>query len=124
MRLFALVLLGLVFTGGLMAQDLGAVRARMSERLAQLDELKAAGSVGENNAGFLEARGGDPSAATKAVITAENEDRNVVYAAIARQAGATAETVARARARQIASTSAPGVWVQGEDGAWVRKSAR
>jgi len=88
----------------LRAQDLGAVKARMAQRLAKLDELKAKGAVGENNRGFVEARAGDPAAG--AVISAENSDRESVYAA---------------RAKQIASGSAAGVWVQKEDGAWHKK---
>lgn len=101
------------------AQDLGAVKARMAQRLATLDELKAKGAVGENNRGFVEARAADPAAG--AVISAENSDRESVYAALAKQTGTSADQVGRARAKQIASGSAAGVWVQKEDGAWHRK---
>lgn len=101
------------------AQDLGAVKARMAQRLAALDELKAKGAVGENNRGFVEARAADPAAG--AVISAENSDRESVYAALAKQTGTSADQVGRARAKQIASGSAAGVWVQKEDGAWQRK---
>ena len=103
----------------LRAQDLGAVKARMAQRLAKLDELKAKGAVGENNRGFVEARAGDPAAG--AVISAENSDRESVYAALAKQTGTSADQVARARAKQIASGSAAGGWVQKEDGAWHKK---
>lgn len=101
------------------AQDLGAVKARMAQRLAALDELKAKGAVGENNRGFVEARAADPAAG--AVMSAENSDRESVYAALAKQTGTSADQVGRARAKQIASGSAAGVWVQKEDGAWQRK---
>ncbi len=101
------------------AQDLGAVKARMSQRLAQLDPLKAKGAIGENNRGFVEARAADPAAG--AVISAENSDREAVYAALAKQTGTSSDQIGRARAKQIAAGSAPGVWVQKEDGTWQKK---
>ena len=101
------------------AQDLGAVKAHMAQRLPKLDELKAKGSVGENNRGFVEARGAD--AAAGPVIAAENVDRETVYAALAKQTGTSADQVGRARAKQIYGSSAAGVWVQREDGHWQKK---
>ncbi|MFZ9682817.1 MAG: YdbL family protein [Cephaloticoccus sp.] len=101
------------------AEDLGAVRARMEQRLGELDQLKASGAIGENNRGFVELResGGDAGA----VAAAENRDRETVYAAIAAKAGTSADQVGRARARQIAANSAAGVWLQDESGTWYRK---
>jgi uncharacterized protein YdbL (DUF1318 family) len=101
------------------AQDLGAIKTRMAQRLPQLDELKAKGSVGENNRGLVEARGADASAGP--VISAENTDREAVYSALAKQTGTSADQVGRSRARQISAGSAAGVWVQKEDGSWHKK---
>jgi uncharacterized protein YdbL (DUF1318 family) len=101
------------------AQDLGAVKARMAQRLAKLDEFKAKGVLGENNRGFVELRGGDTAAGD--VMAEENKDRGEVYAALAKQTGSSAEQVGKARARQIAAGSAAGVWIQHEDGSWHRK---
>jgi uncharacterized protein YdbL (DUF1318 family) len=101
------------------AEDLGAVKARMNQRLAQLDQLKGSGAVGENNRGFVEVRGAGADAG--AVVSAENQDRETVYAAIAKQTGSTPDQVGRARAQRIASSSAPGVWLQKDDGSWYRK---
>lgn len=101
------------------AQDLGAVKARMAQRLPQLDQLKAKGAIGENNRGLVEARGAD--AAAGPVISSENSDRETVYAALAKQTGSSADQVGRARAKQIAASSAAGVWVQKEDGSWHKK---
>jgi uncharacterized protein YdbL (DUF1318 family) len=101
------------------AQDLGAVKARIAQRLPQVDSLKAKGVLGENNRGFVESRGGD--AAAGAVIAEENSDRETVYAALAKQTGTSAEQVGRARAKQIAAASASGVWLQRDDGTWYKK---
>ena len=100
------------------AEDLNAVRGRMAQRLPQIDEMKARGVVGENNRGLLEARG---SGADSGVISAENKDRETVYAALAEQTKTSTEQVARARARQIAQGSRSGVWVQDISGEWTKK---
>lgn len=101
------------------AEDLGAVKARMSERLSKLDQLKAGGVLGENNRGMVELRGSDAEAGD--VMAAENRDRGIVYAELAKQTGTHPDQVGRARARQIAASSAPGVWLQKPDGAWYKK---
>lgn len=101
------------------ADDLNSVKARMAQRLPQIDQLKAQGVVGENNRGMMELRGGDVDAGD--AVAAENRDRGIVYAEIARQTGTSVEQVARHRARQIASLSAPGVWLQKDDGTWYKK---
>ena len=101
------------------AQDLGAVRQQMRQRLPVLDGLKASGAVGEDNRGFVAVREARENAAQ--VVEAENADRRVVYAAIAKQTGSAPDAVGKARARQIAAQSAPGVWLQAEDGRWYRK---
>lgn len=101
------------------AQDLNAVKARMEQRLSKLDALKAQGVIGENNHGLVELRGGNAEAGD--VVAGENSDRTAVYAAIAKQTGSSAETVGKARAKQLAASSAAGVWIQRENGEWYKK---
>jgi uncharacterized protein len=101
------------------AQDLGAVRARMAERLPQVDALKASGAIGEDNQGYVSVREAQGNASE--VVSAENADRRVVYESIAKQTGTSAEAVGRQRAQRIAAQSAAGVWLQREDGNWYRK---
>jgi uncharacterized protein len=101
------------------AEDLAAVKARMEQRLPLLDQLKTKGVVGENSRGMMELRGGDVDAGD--AVAAENRDRGMVYAQIAKQTRTSVEQVARVRARQIAAASAPGVWLQKEDGTWYKK---
>jgi uncharacterized protein YdbL (DUF1318 family) len=118
---FAVVTLAAVVVGGVSvrAEDLRAVKARMEQRLGQIDQLKAQGAIGENNRGFLEDRGGSGDAT--AAVAAENSDRNQVYAEIAKKSGASADAVGRQRARRIAAESAAGVWLQKDDGSWYKK---
>ena len=114
-------ILGLAFGSAAVvtAQDLGPIKERMEARIASLDALKVGGVLGENNRGFLEVRAEHGTA--KEVAAAENADRAAVYAAIAKKTGVSAESVGAARAKQIATASKPGVWVQREDGGWYKK---
>ncbi len=97
----------------------GDIKARMRARLPVINQLKAQGVIGENNLGYLafvsEVR------QREKVIQEENNDRRLVYRAIAKQQGTSAELVGRRRARQIAERAAPGQWLQDDQGNWYRK---
>jgi hypothetical protein len=95
------------------------IRHRMEQRLPALEDLKTRLVVGENNRGFTELRGSASGA--EALVADENRDREQVYAQIARDTGASAEAVGRARAKRIADSSRPGIWLQDERGNWRRK---
>jgi uncharacterized protein len=113
----SVLLVGLLFLSGTAgAQD---IKARMKDRLPIINELKAKGIVGENNRGFLEFVGGQRE--KPEVVKAENEDRAVVYAAIAKQQGVSAELVGQRRAAQLRELANPGEWLQNEGGEWVKK---
>jgi uncharacterized protein YdbL (DUF1318 family) len=112
-----LVLMPLV--GGA-ADDAGTINRRMAERLPALDALKERLVIGENNSGYVEARG-SLSGSDGDVMAAENSDRRAIYELIARQQSTSAEAVGRARARQIAERSKAGLWIQASDGKWYQK---
>ena len=95
------------------------MKARLAQRLGSLDQLKSSGAIGETNRGLVDLRAASSTAGD--LVAAENRDRGLVYAAIAQQTGSTADTVGRARAKQIAAASAPGMWVQRESGEWYKK---
>jgi uncharacterized protein YdbL (DUF1318 family) len=109
-----------LLTVSALAESAGDIRRRMEQRLPQIDALKAQEVLGENNRGLLEVRGSG-SAEAGGVVADENRDREAVYALIAKETGASADSVGRARAKQIASNSRSGVWVQDESGAWKKK---
>jgi uncharacterized protein YdbL (DUF1318 family) len=112
--LFALCLVSLV-----RAEDLSTVKARMDQRLPQVQALKTQGAIGENNRGFLEYRGGP--AESGAIIAAENKDRETVYAALAQKVGGSMDQVGKKRAAKIAQNSRPGEWLQDDAGNWKKK---
>lgn len=119
--LFTLAVISLpIALPGLQAQNLGAVKQRMAQRLPAVDALKDRGAVGENNRGFLEARAA-LSGGESGTVSAENADRAEVYGALAQQTGSSSDQVGRARAKKIAETSKAGVWLQDESGNWRRK---
>ena len=95
------------------------IKARMKSRLPVITKLKSQGIVGENNAGFLQFVGDKKVSAD--VVAAENEDRQTVYEAIAKQQSTTAELVGKRRALQNAQRAAPGEWVQDAAGQWQQK---
>ncbi len=119
-RFFTLLATLCLLTISAFAENAADIRRRMEQRLPQIDSLKAQESLGENNRGLLEARGSG-GAEAGGVVSDENRDREAVYALIAKETGATPDSVGRARAKQIASNSRSGVWVQDDSGAWKKK---
>jgi uncharacterized protein len=95
------------------------VKSRMKDRLPKIIELKTAGIIGENNRGFLAFMGDQRP--EQALVEAENRDRQLVYAAIAKQQGTTADLVGQRRAMQIAEKAQPGEWLQKAGGQWYQK---
>ncbi|WP_163340183.1 YdbL family protein [Desulfopila sp. IMCC35008] len=96
-----------------------SIKDRMAARIPVINNLKAAGVVGENNKGLLEFRSGDKS--KQDVVTAENNDRKKVYAAIAKKEGVNPTLVGQRRAQMIAQKGKKGQWFQGADGKWYKK---
>lgn len=118
-RFFTLLTALFFLSVSVFAESAGDIRRRMEQRLPALDQLKAQEAIGENNRGFVEVRGSAANAGS--VVADENRDREAVYALIAKEAGASADSVGRARAKQIAANSRGGVWVQDESGKWIKK---
>ena len=107
-----------VFAAGAFASA-KEIRDRMIARLPEIKALKAKGLVGENNKGFLEFVGQQKE--KQEVVTAENQDRQKVYQAIAKQQGTTAELVGKHRAIQLAAKAQPGTWLQDANGIWYQR---
>lgn len=113
-----LAVLGL-FSVAAFAENAAEIQHRMSKRLPALDDLKAKQVIGENNHGWVELRASASGA--DSVVAEENRDREQVYALIAQETGSTPDSVGKARAKQIAANSKPGVWLQDEQGRWYQK---
>ena len=120
-RLILVTLLATVLSAPVFAQDTeDAIKIRMLDRVSQVDALKSAGVVGENNKGFLEQRGALKPAQT-AVMNAENADRRALYNILAERLHITVAAVGSERATNLRDKSAAGVWLQAPDGSWYKK---
>ena len=97
----------------------GDIKERMKARLPQINALKAEGSIGENNRGYLDFMSTQKPQAQ--MVAAENKDRETVYRAIAQKKGSTTENVGRRRAIKIAASAKPGHWLQDNKGNWYQK---
>ena len=106
----------ITLAGAAWGQD---IKARMHQRLPAIVALKAAGVVGENSQGYLTIL--KQPTDKKALVDAENQDRRMVYQAIAKQQKTTPELVGQRRAMQIAAKAGPGEWIQNAKGNWTRK---
>lgn len=118
----ALMALASLFALELQAQtsDEDAIKQRIIERLATIDDLKLAGKAGENNAGLLEQRGMLSPAETK-LMNDENTDRRALYTLLGKRLGLTMTVVGQGRAEEIRKKSATGVWLQDRNGSWYQK---
>lgn len=118
--LSAVLLGGAFLLPALHAQD---IRTRMKQRIPQIIRLKKAGTVGENEKGYLElvpgAKASDPAKAAE-LVKAENADRTTVYTFIAKKENVAVETVGTMRAAKLAKLAKPGEYIR-KDGKWVKK---
>lgn len=94
-------------------------KERMIERAPQIRALRTSGVIGEKADGLLGFVKQSP--ADKALVDAENADRQTVYAGIASGSGTSVATVAGRRALQIVEQATAGDWLQGTDGKWYQK---
>ena len=95
------------------------IKERMKERLPIIEALKGDGVIGENNSGYLEFLG--PKKPKEEVVKAENADRALIYSAIAKKQGTSAELVGKRRAAKIFEIADPGEWIQDAQGNWIQK---
>ena len=118
---FTMFFASLFFSTTLFAGNIPAasLKERMKARLPQIIQLKTKGIIGENNRGFLELR--RHSSAAETLISAENQDRQTVYNAIAQQQHTSPDIVGQRRAAQIAARAAAGTWLQDGQDNWYKK---
>lgn len=123
-RIFPLFALLMAFAPSFVvaqSEDEDAIKQRIIERVAEIDALKLAGKLGENNAGLLEQRAMLKPAETQ-LMNAENADRRALYTLVGQRLGLTSTVVGQGRADELRKKSAAGVWIQAANGTWSRKS--
>ena len=110
------IVLVIVFCGVVWGQD---IKSRMRDRLPAIVSLKTAGLIGENNQGYLTIL--KPPIDKESLVIDENNDRRIIYEAIAKNQGTTPELVGQRRALQIAEKADLGDWIQDANGHWQQK---
>lgn len=96
-----------------------SVKDRMAARIPALTTLKDKGKIGEDNRGYLQYRSKDKP--NQQLIKDENNDRNLVYKAIAKKQKVKADLVGQRRAKMIADKGRSGHLFQKSDGSWYKK---
>lgn len=101
------------------AADMKELQQRFKERYPKLQEFKQAGTVGETSDGYIEfVKERDRDAAK--VVDAENADRRELYKLLAKEAGTSAEVVAKRNAQRNFERARAGEWLR-KDGKWEQK---
>ena len=124
------LILTTIFSLAAAAQDLQKVKQRMKDRVDELAALKTAHVIGEDRDGFLaivnlpekgEEADGMKAEDIRQLVKAENDDRGIVYKALAEKVQATPEQLGKARAKQIYDEAGHDVLLKTKDGEWVTK---
>ena len=84
-----------------LSQEVEQAALNRRDRRPQLVSLEGSGVVAENNLGLVEIRG-DADSSTKALVDAENNDRMVIYRALAAKNGISIEEVQKMYAKKLA----------------------
>lgn len=99
--------------------DMNQSLDNMKKRLPQIIALKKSKVIGEDNKGLISVLKNDGNA--QALATAENNDRKIVYAAVAKKHGISVDQVGKQRAIQIHQKAAKGTMLQDGSGKWFEK---
>lgn len=104
-----------------MTPDVEKALENRRARYSELEALKADGTVGENNRGYVKLLTG--SAQAKDIVDAENADRKQIYQTIADQNNLSdqIETIETVFAQVQREKADPGHMIQREDEEWVKK---
>ena len=100
----------------------GAALAQTSAQKAQIDQAKAAGTVGEQADGYLGFRVPSSDASLTQAVQVTNQARREVYASAARDTGVTPEVAgARMFEGQLLPRVSSGQWYRNDRGQWVQR---
>lgn len=98
-------------------------RERFQSRRAKLDQWRKEGKIGENNRGQAEllVKPAEVTGDVTTLIAAENQDRAIVFANIAKTQNTTPEFVGQHWATKMAKRVPAGTMLQDASGKWQKK---
>ena len=99
------------------------IKLRMKDRFAQISELKQSGKIGETPSGFAEAvnKGFAQDEEISKLITAENNDRSLLYALIAKESQTSVEEVGMGNAKRYFQKAFDSDYFKTQAGEWKQK---
>ena len=100
--LYCIVMLFPIVTISFAQNTKDEIKTRMKDRFAKISELKKSGKIGETPFGFAEAVNQESAQNPEIskLLAAENNDRRLLYALIAKESGTSAEEVGMANAKR------------------------
>lgn len=114
-----LSLVFLVTSTAAASRSLAQIKQSLKARNGAVQQLKAAGVVGETNRGYLAFIGA--SKGKDALVASENKDRKELYAIVAQQQGTSVAKVEQNMGVVKAKRAKPGEYYQDASGAWKKK---
>ncbi|MES2310029.1 MAG: DUF1318 domain-containing protein [Verrucomicrobiota bacterium] len=112
------------------ANETSLVASRRFARMGEIQDLKNAAFIGENNKGYLEIRqkpegkipSGEPyDVYAQRLVREENNDRRSIYLLAAEKEGVPMEVVEQENSKRWHESAFPKEWLQKEDGTWFQK---
>jgi uncharacterized protein YdbL (DUF1318 family) len=99
------------------------IKLRMKNRFAQISELKQSGKIGETPSGFAEAVSKESAQDEKisTLLTAENNDRKLLYAIIATESQTSVQEVGMGNAKRYFQKASASDYFKTQSGEWKQK---
>ena len=99
------------------------IKIRMKDRFAKINELKKSGKIGETPLGFAEAVNKEfaQDEEISKLITAENNDRSLLYALIAKESQTSVEEVGMGNAKRYFQKAFDADYFKTQAGEWKQK---
>jgi len=99
------------------------IKLRMKDRFAQISELKQSGKIGETPSGFAEAVSKESAQDEKisTLLTAENNDRKLLYAIIATESQTSVQEVGMGNAKRYFQKASASDYFKTQAGEWKQK---
>lgn len=98
-----------------------ALTVAVAAQALELQDAKAAGSVGEQRDGYLGVVVENASTDVRELVARINHERRASYQQIAERNNLDRQTVELLAAEKAIGKTAPGQYVQADDGSWVKK---
>ena len=99
------------------------IKIRMQDRFAKISELKKSGKIGETPLGFAEAVNKEFAQDEPIIklLAAENDDRKMLYAIIAKESQTSVEEVGMANAKRYFQKASDSDYFKTQTGEWKQK---